>query len=118
MEPGPRLDALIAQHIFGGPPLVEYMDMSSGTCRIPAYSTDISAAWEVVEKMKEIKVKGWDVDKEEEIFPINIIWKNDDQVWEVVWSPAYWKNEHFTEAPTAPHAICLAALKAVGVEVE
>lgn len=136
LESGPRLDALVAKHILNLHPICKYLsghdlietdipdvdakyyhgtfelDTALGKVDMPRFSESISAAWEVVEKLKEIKVNGWDVDDKEEIFPINIIWRNHDKEWEVVWSPAYWKNEHFTSAPTISHAICLAALKA------
>lgn len=112
MKPGRELDALIAEKVFGavrtqekfqgyvpipGDPVyysevykyptgVNYLiddpknrhGMMGG---VPHYSTDISAAWEVVEKLNKqysfhLNTKG--------------------------------------SADTAPHAICLAALKAVG----
>lgn len=73
-------------------------------------STDISDAWEVVEKMK-IKTA----------FSIRDVWDEND-------NPAYLANfssydgtreiDHTAYAETAPLAICLAALKAVWVEVE
>lgn len=70
------------------------------------YSTDIAAAWEVVEKLQLFnhpislskEKNGWSVNRLDEH------------------SPGY--DEGLSDGcKTAPHAICLAALKAVGVEV-
>ena len=76
---------------------------------IPLYSTSIAAAWEVVEKLRD---SGLTVD---------ICSDAVDEEWEVeVWRPEE-ENEYGQVrvatpgyADTAPHAICLAALAAVG----
>lgn len=77
----------------------------------PCYSTDISAAWLVVEKMRSVGL--WFLLEYEEppqccytsfYVPINESGENGSQ------GNAY--------ADTAPLSICLAALKAVGVEVD
>lgn len=47
MKPGRELDSLVENHVFGLP----FVD--NETLRCPYYSTDISAAWEVVEKFKD-----------------------------------------------------------------
>ena len=63
------------------------------------YSTDIKAAWDIVEKLSlafEIKY-----------FPLEIKFP----FVAVVWGPSGWGT--MTKADTAPMAICLAALKAV-----
>lgn len=77
----------------------------------PAYSTDIAAAWQVVEKMRE---RGYWVDIEPRDYDdrtrswsskgwrVGILPPND--------GPGFYCEE---EAETAPHAICLAALAAV-----
>lgn len=118
MNAGRELDALIAQHVFGwarksdtpgdwlGPPPEDPRHVWCGEWDenglpnyLPKWSTDIATAWEVVEKLLihgdirlsiHVARNGYDV----EFQPfVNV------------------------SAPTAPHAICLAALKAVGVEV-
>lgn len=67
----------------------------------PPYSTEISAAWEVVEKFPAMQLfkyangLGWDCYWHAESGPLNV----------------------HAQAETAPLAICLAALKALGVEV-
>lgn len=107
-----QLDALIAEHvmgwtkislektisgeekIYGKPPDQQGMDLV-----IPEYSTDIAAAWEVVEKLrsmgKDIELRG------------HAPYEPDN--WQVVVN-----DEFYTEGP-APLAICLAALKAKGI---
>jgi hypothetical protein len=72
------------------------------------YSTNIEDAWRVVEKLKNTG-------------DVLIAKDFDDNQWEV--EITIWQNEsihkHFVvKAETAPLAICLAALKSVGVEVD
>lgn len=102
LKPGRELDALIAEKVMGWKP-PEFIDGVSLERRwkndrgefdsLPRYSTDIAAAWEVVEKIGLIIGKNGPV------------WDAQD-LWDL---PVY-----FASADTAPHAICLAALKAVG----
>lgn len=74
--------------------------------QVPAYSVDIAAAWEVVEKLRTMSIG------------ISIARMPDEKLWYV---PLYRLDhgeymgsaEGFAEAETAPLAICLAALKAV-----
>lgn len=87
---------------------------------LPHYSTDIAAAWDVVEKMVARtgyaepgfqwvgpKFKPTTEYLTNEGYPLGTT------CWYVlVVSPVGWRR--FFCAPTAPHAICLAALKAVG----
>lgn len=83
-------------------------------------STSISAAWSVVEQMREL---GWHIDLDndgsqkigaEESWTWNaLLWTDrDDYDGD---GDGDWPTAH---ADTAPRAICLAALRAVGVEVE
>lgn len=69
---------------------------------IPDYTTDISAAWEVVEKMQEHSVYVTDV----AYFPAD----------KKQWTFQFGINRAY--ASTMPEAICKAALKAVGVDIE
>jgi len=119
MNAGRELDALIAEKVMGWhnneanpsqPGMWGINDYrEDGTPVLmpdfPAYSEDIAAAWEVVEKIKRNGFK----------------LQFDYDTW-----IAYWSHEDFLcgseealepfgRADTAPHAICLAALKAVGV---
>jgi len=114
MKAGRELDALVAEKIFElysfyeGPELL-YVKKKPSKDRqthyeVPNYSTDISAAWEVVEKLNYLS--------------FNISRENcagvryDANVYD---DPEMEDQINIT-ADTAPHAICLAALKAVGHE--
>jgi hypothetical protein len=72
--------------------------------RLPLYSTSIADAWQVVEKMRAMG-------KEAELF-----WT--DQGCEVFFARESSIHEGYGFTTTMPRAICRAALKAVGVEVE
>lgn len=123
MSPERELNALIAEKVFGwsGPAEVLglhlYMDDPEGNSgEVPEYSTDIAAAWEVVERVsaglnkfaREFWIQRENVGK----FP------------EFEWSySACFQKDHsdhscayHATAETAPHAICLAALKTLEAE--
>lgn len=113
-----KIDALVAEHVMGLP--VSYdseyahlpsiiIDQATGSYdAIPHYSTDIAAAWEVVEKLCD------------ESIPEN-------EQYSVVVSPYWCEFEHriyqgepdafHAYADTAPLAICLAALKAKNIQL-
>lgn len=124
MKPGRELDTEVALKVMGLQFVIKVyepgsLDMRPGSVNykfrhesqgwrtpdgelldeLPYYSTDIAAAWEVVEKL--------------DLLSTLLLQKNSSGVWGV------WNEDtgqvHFGD--TAPHAICLAALKAVGVEV-
>jgi Phage ABA sandwich domain len=87
-------------------------DSSRIICSVTSFepSTDIRDAWLVVEKLRETK-----------IFSLYDAWDGDDNkifcaVFE--YNDTYHVVDYKGYADTAPLAICLAALKAVGVEVE
>lgn len=65
-------------------------------------STDIAAAWQVVDRMKDQ-------------YTFMLSYRQHDGDYFVCFDPV---NRYEEIADTAPLAICLAALKAVGVEVE
>jgi len=128
MEAGIKLDALIAKHVMGldviiakpsggvicsgvwnritpcddgslmceHPTYDGYMHVGFGSNR---YSADIKAAWEVVEKMDLFIA--YSLQK----FGGKYVVLDEDRI--IV-----------AGSDTAPHAICLAALKAKGVEIE
>jgi hypothetical protein len=101
MKSGRELDLIVAEKVMGLTTMPErgcegpWYFTENRWCALPFYSQNISAAWEVVEKMKED-------------FCISLIkdlgYSADFGGW-------------LSDADTAPHAICLAALKAKGVEV-
>lgn len=132
MKAGRELDALVAKKVFGcvvkarlfddggscgceGQPhelLNDHDRYGLHACGIKPYSTDIAAAWEVVEKLKTIPVPETWVDTFNS-FPFVLRWTRDGK-WEAGWEAMYYAGEHLTESATAPLAICLAALNAVG----
>ena len=97
-----EIDALVAEKVMGitliGKDMAAYLNEETQFMMpIPFYSTDIAAAWEVVEKVNDL---GWNISFD----PIPQEWITDfdeHQDWVV-------SNK------TAPMAICLAALKAKG----
>ena len=114
-----ELDALIAERVMGW----ELDDLPEGvvwegnsetgggvTARtaVPRYSTDIAAAWEVVEK---IRGAGFTFS----------LWDNANQ-YAAPWDCRFTHRDDVGQKGiaiegTAPHAICLAALRAKGVEI-
>lgn len=128
MEPGHKLDTCIALYVMGWNRLthkdlnrrvwIQNGNDTKWVDDIPKYSTDISAAWEVVERIKSIRPVlndfGLHIDHPQEF---NICW--DDGMWKCCWRPYNLDGVTSleTEAETAPHAICLAALKAMDIEI-
>jgi len=115
VKPGRELDALVAEKVFGcktawamnrenvfcgcagrphGAPVVSY-----GAAPVKNYSTDIAAAWEVVGRFgDEFILERW-------------------PEFRNTWRTSFQRDREWASAATAPHAICLAALRAVGHEV-
>lgn len=110
MNPGRELDALIAEKVLGWSWDEKTAISPSGSRNavkagdpfwwLPEYSIDIAAAWEVVEKMKQLD--------------FNFTLQNDSFIsgWEAAFSKANSHTVWFREE-SAPHAICLAALQAL-----
>lgn len=124
MKPSRELDVLIAKKVFGHE--VVHKTWNKGKCEsytigepdycytgdepggfltnfVPAYSRDIAAAWEIVNEISSgafyvewIEDKGWTA--------MFRWWNVDAQDFDI----------HKEVGVTAPHAICLAALKAKG----
>lgn len=126
-----ELDALIAEKVMGlklcasamdkplramgasPAPMVEYpLKIHGKPCgTIPGelghYSTDIYEAWRVVEKMRQ-EPEGWEVVVESSIGK-----------WRAEFYPGPEKDAGESGwVETAPRAICLAALRAVGFDVQ
>lgn len=107
MNPGRELDALIAEKVMGleivhlGEPSKPFVKNFTGTSEPTEYSTDIAAAWEVVERLKD----------SEHAFGFEL---TQDQGELCEWLAYFGEGRFKAESETAPHAICLAALKAVG----
>lgn len=106
MKSGRELDALVAEKVMGwSSAKIESADFytdEAGATRhdIPSYSADFNAAGEVVDKVnREFRLSN----------------KRNEGGW---W--AYFNDESYfaSKGDTAPHAICLAALKAVGYKID
>lgn len=89
---------------------------------VPHYSTDISAAFQIVEKMHEL------IDTDDEWRRANLLTlscRGKSAGWAAAFTCVHESDEWFEEperfggaqADTAPLAICRAALKALGIEV-
>jgi hypothetical protein len=84
---------------------------------LPRYSTEIAAAWEVVEKIKAIDLqKKTGIDFPDEC--MIVAYDREENVWyagfhAVFGYDAGWVQDAMASAETAPLAICRAALKAV-----
>lgn len=114
MEAGRTLDALVGRKVMGLDPSIVDGDMQvftwrrhflmagdyffitdEGTDELPHYSTDIAAAWTIIEYFYKA---GWGAGAEMDGHT----------------GCRASVGQFTSEADTAPHAICLAALKAVG----
>lgn len=132
MEAGRELDALIAEKVMGGfvsdPDALSdtsevwyWVHTKSGVLRGEPYqlkvkpvwdhqwhqwkpSSDIEAAWQVIEKMED---HGWMARIGRDIGEWNCRFVRPEDTAGYV----------YDSSDTAPHAICLASLKALGVEV-
>lgn len=125
MKPGRELDALIAEKVMGIE--VEVYDFASGrqgyfykgtlAAHIPEYSTSIEAAWEVVEKLTEGDKIYFEVTRYRS-YPYEGMRSQGGldgpphkQFYRARFSSV--EKSGTGDSDTAPHAICLAALKAV-----
>lgn len=117
-EAGRELDAIVAEKVVGYrwvkggtflldshlsvAVLVEANGTHLDTKNLPRYTSDIAAAWEVVEKLHEMGLY------------VAISKDPDRFTWDVRgWNDKTNSNRFIGFAETAPLAICLAALKAV-----
>lgn len=114
MEAGQELDALVAEKIMGW----RYLNQPStgypwyppeegwSKAHPPRYSTDIAAAWKVMEKMCDMGNQNCTLQFEGKLNP------------DYAWTFSHDENaDWWASAGTAPLAICLAALKVKGVDV-
>jgi hypothetical protein len=115
IEAGRELDAMVAEKVMGletgasgdnawilGDAL--YVIDDGHAAVLPHYSTDIAAAWLVVEKMR---ADGWH-------FELSDRDAVDEQPFWVEFATKEYERGGQSWQAAAPHAICLAALKAVG----
>lgn len=111
MNAGRDLDALVAEMALGCRGVVRLPEFYSCSCpsrghnnigewgsAVKDYSTDIAAAWAVVEKMPlEMSLERW-------------------PEFRNTWRCSFERMKEWVRADTAPLAICLAALRACGIE--
>ena len=118
MEPGRELDKLVAQKVMGafvrqnekglydlvipgGVNQVDFVEADDALEASPPYSTDIAAAWEVVERLADGSHGGFDC---------GIDW---DGGWWACFEEPGGNKYHVENQDTAPQAICLAALDTI-----
>ena len=102
MKPGRELDALVAEKVMGFTPAVGPSGTRYGFVggsHLPAYSTDIAAAWRLMDHFKG--------DEQHPMVRYDGKRPEGKPRWTAVVRTCR------GDADTAPHAICLAALKAV-----
>ena len=105
LQPGRKLDGLVAELVFRlkrepGEYIDHFLDDNGLPYLCKSYSTDISAAWEVIDKMKELGVL------------INISYGGNN--WNVNFSTKEQYNKLVYDSATSKTielAICLAGLK-------
>ena len=105
---GRELDALVALRVYGLEEITvvgKHYFIDPLDTPLPLYSTDISAAWEVVEKVQERYNFFLAYNHKTKDFQVFIDVPNEDEDATII---------HYEyDAPTAPEAICKAALLAV-----
>lgn len=113
MNPGRELDILVATRVMGYERWIDKgvewyetkelrVRLNEGEHRLPHFSTDVAAAWQVLGKLYETHSR------------FGLIF--DDGIWNMKVDSQN-ESDFIARSGTAPHAICLAALKSVGVEV-
>lgn len=115
MKPGRELDALVAEKVMNVPKYgIDTVSISNSDMFPKPYSTDISAAWEIVEKIRlHENYVCWEISSE---------WKGEGDLkansnFSFHVRFCLGRGVEWAGADTAPLAICLAALKAVGIEI-
>jgi hypothetical protein len=105
LQAGPEMDRAIVERLMAKEPpgpLVDFVRTEEGLKAVyPNYSTDIGAAWLVVEKMRE------------QTHFINVEWTDSKWYCRIIWPPFGEWHQIANSADTAPLAICRAALAAL-----
>ena len=124
MNPGKELDVLVAEKVMGLYSIVRDFDLPASEREPTAlpYSTDIGAAWGVVEKLGQERIPKRVISGEVQKY---CLWLHQDIDGTFVAHFSPDENMKMSISAgfptgsntTAPHAICLAALKAVGYTV-
>lgn len=122
----PKLGRHIIADNSGASCLVCGRDVRDDDLCLPRYSTDIASAWKVIEKIHSSEfnwssgVGFWDGNQSNTKLKISLSFKCEDdyKAWSIRLYDEQNNTLHMaTVGDSAPHIICLAALKAVGVEV-
>lgn len=123
-----KVDALVHEHIFERPVErtetghllkadysagVDGIDLHvalfwRGAAEVPDYSTDIAAAWRVVEKLHLDYRVSFILERNEEH-------PNKKGLWQAILVMPKESKGYHAQEKTAPYAICLAALRARGI---
>ena len=111
MKAGRELDAKIAEKVFPDKEWLSTNILDFNFWEVPAYSTDIKAAWLVVEKMNLLVAYQLCQSHNASKWLITHVHKDFDDT-EECWL------ENYVCADTAPEAICLTALKIMEAENE
>ncbi|WP_245856106.1 BC1872 family protein [Paenibacillus rigui] len=100
MDSGPELDKLVAEKVMGWTSIAKlrWKDPKGVTNFVPDYSTDISAAWEVVEKMSRGKTD------------CSFVLQFHFERYYAKFGEVPIDNKRWNSYLTAPEAICKAAL--------
>lgn len=126
LKPGPELDALLAEKVMGwvladvGPykdsgwnypdgTWTEYWTTEKASRECPGFSPseDIACAWEVVEKL---------ISQDHYVSVFSSEWSGPDRPKAPGWACQV-SSDDTSLADSAPHAICLAALKTVTSDI-
>jgi hypothetical protein len=119
MKAGRELDALVAEKVIG---LTDFYWLSGELHHearykqllVPHYSTNISDAWQVVEKLDHNVTL-------EKFNTFTLDFNNAKQIEKYEYRATAWCDGHrgiSYEEETAPLVICLSALKAKGVDID
>jgi len=128
-----KIDALVAEYVIGVPLKTVFEDTYIdgerralipsfastllNTPNYPHYSTDISAAWQVVEKLAEAGIY-FEIRRRKTGYTAIPFIKREKKRYGQTPYACLDSNKGWVRNKSAPLAICLAALKAVGVEVD
>lgn len=123
MKPGRELDVLVSKKVMARIYESDFRPEEYLTELLcPHYSTDIAAAWQVLEKICEIHKSRAENNStgsdKQTYYPFTpTLVQNEEGLWGldfVYQDYDYYPSPEFYS--TAPHAICLAALKLMGVK--
>lgn len=111
MNPGRELDQFVATRVMGWEINGRGAVNAHGEYSIiPHYSTSIKDAWDVVEKLTENEDTTVEITPSKKNDEVSVSIRFYDKEEDILAGPFYFTRK------TAPHAICLAALKSLGVQ--